>query len=79
MENLLAYAYLLEMDLIPETVYEEKINELFLQNPTDEDLLELEFLSRNKKETIIYIRTHINYNSMDYDKFGKLVELIPLI
>ena len=39
MEELLAYAYLLEMDLIPETVYEEKLNELFLQNPTDEDLL----------------------------------------
>ena len=29
MEELLAYAYLLEMDLIPETVYEEKRNELY--------------------------------------------------
>ena len=73
MEELLAYAYLLEMDLIPETVYEEKLNELFLQNPTDEDLLELEFLSSSKKETIIYIRTHINYYSMDYDSFGRVL------
>ena len=39
MEELLVYAYLLEMDLIPEAIYEEKLNELFLQNPTDEDLL----------------------------------------
>lgn len=73
MEELLAYAYLLEMDLIPEAIYEEKLNELFLQNPTDEDLLELEFLSINKKETIIYIRTHINYYSMDYDSFGRVL------
>ena len=29
MEELLAYTYLLEMDLISETVYEEKRNELY--------------------------------------------------
>ncbi len=51
MEELLAYAYLLGMDLIPEETYEEKLNELFLENPTDEDLHELEFLNRNRKET----------------------------
>ena len=70
MEELLAYAYLLGMDLISEAIYEEKLNELFLQNPTDEDLLELEFLNRNRKETIAYIRTYLNYNSMDFDRFG---------
>ena len=77
MEELLAYAYLLGMDLISEAIYEEKLNELFLQNPTDEDLLELEFLSSNRKETIVYIRTHLNYNSMDFDGFGK--ELFRLL
>ncbi len=71
MEKLLAYAYLLGMDLIPEAIYEEKLNELFLENPADEDLLELEFLSGNRKETVIYIRTHIDYNSMDFDRFGR--------
>ena len=60
MEELLAYAYLLEMDLISEEIYEDKLNELFLENPTDEDLLELEFLNRKRKETVRYIRTHIN-------------------
>ncbi len=73
MEELLAYAYLLGMDLIPEEMYEEKLNELFLGNSTDEDLLELEFLNRNRKETVIYIRTHINYNDMDIDKFGRML------
>ncbi|MBQ4523134.1 MAG: hypothetical protein IJA10_09315 [Lachnospiraceae bacterium] len=73
MEELLAYAYLLGMDLISEEIYEEKLNELFLQNPTDEDLLDLEFLNRNRKETIIYIQTHLNYNSMDFDKFGRVL------
>ena len=71
MEELLAYAYLLGVELISEIKYEEKLNKLFLENPTDEDLLELEFLSGNKKETIVYIRTHTDYNSMDFDKFGR--------
>ena len=70
MEELLAYAYLLGMDLIPEEIYEEKLHKLFLENPTDEDLLELEFLSGNRKETVRYIRIHIDYNSMDFDRFG---------
>ena len=73
MEELLAYAYLLGTDLISEAIYEEKLNELFLQNPTDEDLLELELLNRNRKETIAYIRTHLNYNSMDFDRFGRVL------
>lgn len=46
---------------------------MFLGNSTDEDLLELEFLNRNRKETVIYIRTHINYNDMDIDKFGRML------
>ena len=80
MEELFAYAYLLEMDLISEEMYEDKLNELFLENPTDEDLLELEFLNRKRKETVRYIRTHINYNDMDIDKFGKvLFELLKPI
>lgn len=73
MEELLAYAYLFGMDLIPEAIYEEKLNELFLQKPTDEDLLELEFLSRNRKETMVYIRIHLNYNSMDFDRLGRVL------
>ncbi len=77
METLLAYAYLLGMDLISEAIYEGKLNELFLENPADEDLLELELLSGNRKETVIYIRTHIDYNFMDFNRFGR--ELFGLL
>ncbi len=57
--------------------FKEKLNELFLKNPTVEDLLELEFLSGGRKETAVYIRTHIDYNSMDTDRFGR--ELFGLL
>ena len=73
MEELLAYAYLLGEELISDEIYEERLNELFLENPDDEDLLELEFLSGNIKETIVYIRTHMDYDSMDIDKFGRIL------
>lgn len=80
MEELLAFAYLLELDLVSEDMYEEKLNKLFLENPNNEDLLELEFLSGKRKETIVYIRTHMDYNSMDFDKFGReLFGLLKLI
>lgn len=80
MEKLLAYAYLLEIGLITDDMYEEKLNELFLVDPMDEDLLELEYLSSSTKETVVYIRTHIDYNSMDCDKFGsELFELLKTI
>ena len=71
MEELLAYAYLMRVDLVSYDTYEEKLNELFLENPTNEDLLELAFLIGSMKETIIYIQTHIDYNAMDCDKFGR--------
>ncbi len=73
MEELLAYAYLLGRDWFSDVIYEEKLNELFLENPTDEDLLELEYLSGNTEKTVIYIRTHIDYNSMDFDRFGRVL------
>lgn len=71
MEELLAYAYLMGEGFDLEKMYEEKLNELFILNPDDEDLLELEFLSSNLKESIIYIKTHINYKDLDIHKFGK--------
>lgn len=46
-------------------------------NSDDEDLLELEFLSGDIKESVIYIRAHIDYNTLDRKKFGK--ELMNLL
>ena len=80
MEELLAYAYLLGEGLIEFNVYENRLNEMFENDTENEDLIELEYLSSSLKETIIYIRAHINYNTMDINKFGKkLFELLKPI
>ncbi|MBD5081260.1 MAG: hypothetical protein HDT44_05790 [Ruminococcaceae bacterium] len=72
MEELLAYAYLLCEGFDLEEEYEEKLHELFLKDTThSEDLLTLEGLCGKMKESTIYIRTHINYSSLDREKFGK--------
>ena len=72
MEELLAYAYLLCEGFDLEEEYEEKLYELFLKDTThSEDLLTLEGLCGKMKESTIYIRTHINYSSLDREKFGK--------
>lgn len=77
MLELLAYAYLLRSGLKVENIYEEKLNQLFLADPENEDLLELEFLSGNIKETIQYIWTHVDYASLDHDRFGRtLMDLL---
>ncbi|MBO4493070.1 MAG: hypothetical protein J5724_01655 [Ruminococcus sp.] len=71
MEELLAYAYLIGEGYSLESFYESKLNELFIANPNNSDLLELEFLSDNIMESIIYIKTHINYTKMNKQAFGK--------
>lgn len=72
MEELLAYAYLLCEGFDVEEEYEEKLHELFLKDTEySDDLLALEGLCGKIKESVIYIRTHINYNSLDREKFGK--------
>ena len=77
MERLLAYAYLLCENLISMDEYETTLNKLFLENPSNADLLELEIISNNKKSTIAYIKTHIDYNTMSFDIFGR--ELFKLL
>ncbi len=71
MDELLAYAYLMSIGLDVEEQYENKLNELFIEHPENKNLYDLEFLSGSKKETVIYIYTHINYAEMNYNKFGK--------
>lgn len=71
MDELLAYAYLMSIGLDVEEQYENKLNELFIEHPENKNLYDLEFLSVSKKETVIYIYTHINYAKMNYNKFGK--------
>lgn len=72
MEELLAYAYLLCEGFDIEEEYEEKLHELFLKDSAySDDLLTLEGLCGKMKESVIYIRTHIDYSLLDREKFGR--------
>lgn len=82
MEELLAFAYI---GLIFEIgskwqEYEDTLHKLFLEDPQSDFLLELESLCGNKKETIIYITNHTNFDLIDDSKFGrKLMSLLKPI
>ena len=78
MEELLAYALLLYVGFDVEEKYQSKLYELFLANPTDDFLLELEAMSGTIKESIIYISVNLNTkfkcgnsDNINYDIFGK--------
>ena len=43
MDELSAYAYLIGEDFNIEPLYENKLNELFIANPNNEHLLELDY------------------------------------
>ena len=72
MEELLVYAILLYEDLVTENEYSKRLDELFLNDPKNEDLLYLEWETDIKK-AIIYIRTHIDYNNLDLERFGRIL------
>lgn len=72
MEELLVYAILLYEELVTENEYSERLDELFINDPENDDLLYLEWETDIKK-AIIYIRTHIDYNNFDFEQFGRIL------
>ena len=72
MEELFAYAILLYENIVTEEMYQKKLNELFLKNSENEMLLKLEW-ETDIDEAILYIRTHIEYQNINYEKFGKSI------
>ncbi len=72
MEELLTYAILLDAEFVTENEYSKRLDELFLNNPENDDLLYLEWETDIKK-AIIYIRTHIDYKNLDLERFGKIL------
>lgn len=72
MEELLVYAILLDEELVTESEYNKRLDELFLNNPEDDGLLCLEWETDIKK-AIIYIRTHIDYKSLNHERFGGIL------
>lgn len=72
MEELLVYAILLNEELVTENEYNKRLDELFLKDPENDDLLYLEWETDIKK-TIIYVRTHVDYKNIDFERFGKIL------
>ena len=72
MEEILVYLILLYEELVTENDYHKRLDELFLDNPEDDDLLYLEWETDIKK-AVIYVRTHIDYNNLDCEQFGRVL------
>lgn len=72
MEELLVYIILLYEKLVTEDEYNKRLDELFLNIPENDDLLYLEWETDIKK-AIIYVRTHIDYNHLDMEQFGRIL------
>ena len=72
MEELLTYMLLLSEELVAESEYHKRLDELFLNHPENDDLLYLEW-ETDIKEAVVYVRTHIDYNNFDSNRFGKIL------
>lgn len=72
MEELLAYAILLYEELVAENEYSKRLDELFLDNPENDDLLYLEWETDIKK-AIVYVRIHTDYKNLDLERFGRIL------
>lgn len=72
MEELLVYALLLYEEILTEDSYNNRLNELFIENPDNETLLYLEW-ENDLNIAISYIRTNFDYNSINHELFGKIL------
>ena len=55
MEELLVFALLLCEGFDVEAEYDDRLDEMFLENPTDEMLLDLECMSSSIKQSVLHI------------------------
>ncbi len=72
MEELLVYVILLCEDLVTENDYNRRLDKLFLDDPENDDLLWLEW-ETDVREAVIYVRTHFDCNSLDCERFGRIL------
>ncbi len=70
-ERLIAYAYLLRVDLLPVHLYTELLDSLFLEYPDDELLLDLEWAQSPKYEMLSILHIHCIKHPMDQVAFGR--------
>ncbi len=80
MEEMLVYGLLMGLYNRAEILYNKKLDALFIENPDNPDLLELELICGNVEESIIYITNHINFSSINIEVFEKkLVECLKIL
>lgn len=79
-EKLLSYEMLLKCELITINLYNEYLNELFLQYPENGLLLELQWCSDKSKEKMDIVLEYFRKVEIDYDLFGNYLidELKPI-
>lgn len=70
MEELLAYTILFKEELLNEEEYEERLHTLFLQEPENEMLLELEW-EKDKRQRLKAIWAGVDCCRLQLDRFGK--------
>ena len=71
MEELIVYGIFADLNLKSENLYQEKLDALFLENPDNKHLLELELLSGNISESIIYITNHAVFSKINTKLYRK--------
>jgi len=70
MDELLVYAILIYDGFDLEDEFQSCLDDIFLNNPNNDVLLELECMN-NIKNQIIYIRANFDYNNINIEDFGK--------
>ena len=79
MEELLVYAILICDGFDLEDEFQSCLDEMFINNPNNNELLELEFMN-NIKNQVIYIRANFEYNKINIECFGKtLIEKLKVL
>lgn len=68
----MVFSLLLYEGLMTKGEYRQRLDELFLDDPENDDLLYLEW-ETDLKQAMIYIRTHMDYNSLDLERFGRIL------
>lgn len=68
MEELIVYAVLWSIGYEKYDEYKEKLDQLFLQNPQDEVLLDLE--GRNYKDAMLHLRYLFDERQLDFTQFS---------
>lgn len=72
MEDLYIFALLLNEEIIPEESYFKRLDELFLGNPKNEILLNLEW-ETNISEAMLYIKSQIDGKIFNDELFGTIL------